>query len=38
VHRSEAINRGSCQSIDRRLIADIGRHRERLAAQARDLF
>ena len=38
VHRSEAINRGSCQSIDRRLVADIGGHRKSFAAQARDLF
>jgi len=38
VDRSEAIDRGSGQGIDRSLVADIGGHRKRLAAQARDLF
>jgi hypothetical protein len=38
VHRSEAISRSSRQGIHRRFVADIGGHRERLGAQARDLF
>jgi hypothetical protein len=38
VHCFEAIDRGSCQGMDRRFVADIGGRRQRLGAQARDLL
>ncbi len=38
VHRPETVDRGSRQGSHRRFVANIGGHRERLGAQARDLL